>query len=128
MRCLLDVLAAAGVPKAHTAQRWPVEVVTQILRDRVGVSLPIKDGLTGHEARHMRLRLEAAGTGGWSYEVSTHRSERGTYTVIAVATRARPAKLATRKRASFDKMPVGEDEMDFPEPPEVQDTRGINDG
>ena len=121
---LLDVLARSGVPKAGTDYRWPLDVVTQILRDHAGSPLPIRGGLSAADAARMKRRFEGAETGGWLYETTTHQSHRGTYTVVAVATRARPRKLASRKRTQFNLVPVGEDELDFPGTPEVQDTRG----
>lgn len=126
MNCLLDVLAASGVPKAHTEHRWPVDVVTQVLRDHVGTTLPIRGGLTGHQAASMCRRIEAAQTGGWWYETVTHKSEAGKYTVFAAATRVRPRKLASLKRVRGEIPPISEDEMNFPGLPEVQDTRGRN--
>lgn len=126
MNCLLDVMAAAGVDKAHTPHRWPLLAVTQVLRDHAGSALPIRGGLTGYEAARMRKRIEDSQTGGWYYETTAHPSVSGTYTVFAVATRIRPRKLASLKRVRGEIPPIGEDEMNFPGLPEVQDTRGRN--
>ena len=77
MQCLLDVLAAAGVPKAGTDYRWPLDVVTQILRDHAGSPLPIRDGLSAADAARMKRRLEGAETGGWLYEPPPTRAIAG---------------------------------------------------
>lgn len=97
---MLDVLHLSGVPGADNPHRWPVDVVTQILRDHPGTALPVRHGMTKSAARRMVAKLEGEAAGMWGYECETHRDEYGNYTVEARATRVRLSKFATGEDTS----------------------------
>lgn len=95
MRSLLDVLARAGVERAGAEKRWPVDVVTKILRDHPGEFLPIRHDMTEAQARAVMKKLEGEAAGMWDYLCMTRMDENRNYTVLAYATRSRAGKFAT---------------------------------
>lgn len=124
MRTLLAVLARRGVPRAGAAKDWPVDVVTQVMRDNAGLWLPIRDRMDGHAARSVARKIEKAATGLWKYETRTTKDVLHGHTVYARATLAVDGGMRVPPPRKTNTSFTEDDDVQFPNLLGTEDTEG----